>query len=120
DLLARAAVEHGDLRLAPEAHVNAAPLIVQREAEGVRIGPERPLAGQLASADRLEPCDGVAEDVGDPEGPAVLREGEPGHAPVAAPLEGLGEGELTLVREQAGGVVEAVDDVVPAAADLEG
>src|SRR5207237_580271 len=59
------------------------------------------------------PGDGVAEGVRDPERPAVARDRQAGDA--AIPLTGILE--LDLVREQAGGVIESVDDLIETPAD---
>ena len=131
DDLERGRVDDGDLGLAPEADVEPPARLVERQAVGIGVGPEGDLA---LEGPRLgvEPRQRVAEGGGDVERLAVLRDRQAGRRPlvllgrlvlarVPRRQECLAVGifEHGLVREQAVGVVEPVDQVVEPAADEE-
>ena len=124
-------VDDGDLGLAPEADVEPVARLVEGQAIGVAVGLERDLALERTRLG-VEPAERVAEGGGDVERLAVLGDA-PGRRACAGAswparrrgvalgqeLLAVGVFEDGLVREQAVGVVEPVDQVVEPAADEE-
>ena len=110
-------VDHGDGRAVPEADVEPVARLVPGQAIGIGIGLERDQVAERARR-RIEPGQRVPVDVGDPERLAVGGEGQARRAP-CVPRIACGVGEGRLVREQAVRVVEAIDPIVEAAADVE-
>ena len=115
-------IDDRDLGVAPEAHVEPAARLIPGQPVGIGECAERDLA-LLLLVHGVEPRDRMTEDIGDPERAAVARERQSGREPrpgaASPPRYRLGEGQLHRVREQAAGMVEAMDDVVETAAGVE-
>ena len=104
DDLALGRVDHGDLGVAPEAHVEPAARLVPGQAVG--ISESRPAAISLfcLRSDGVEPGHRVAEDVGDPERLAVVRQRQSRRHPRPLPrlLRRIGSDKLSFTGSRAG------------------
>ena len=112
----RTAIDNGDLGFTPKTDVQPIARLVQYQSVRIRILGEWPFALDCPVG-RIEFGNRMANDVRHPECLPIICEDQSRWCSTLPITEGLWITDLNLMRQQSVGVIESIDDVIPAAAD---